>query len=764
MAQSIPLDLPRAERLRRLRDAASDLRLQRSLPWLSFAAVAGLAFGLSAWHLSVAGYGNTYYAAAVRSMSMSWKNFFFGSFDPGAFITVDKPPVFLWVDALSVRVFGYSSWALLLPSAFAGAATVALAWLILRKYFGAFAATLGALVLVFTPISVAVDRLNLPEPFYILALVAAAWAALRSLESRRWWAWTILAGALVGVAFNAKMLAAWIPGPAFALALVVGDSSSWRLNLKRILGRLALLAAATFIVSASWMLVVDAWPASSRPYIGGSTNNTVSDLVLGYNGFGRVDGAERGPGGGPPPAGVNRAAAPGGQAPFFNRGQQPRAGSGNNTPANRTGPGGANGPGGIIAGSPGPFRMLDSANGGQIAWFIPFGLLGSLLALWNWRKDRVRRAVVILAAGWVLLFAGVFSEAQGIYHSYYTSALAPGIALLVGATVAASVSLLRRDWRWILPIAGIVGATAWVQLSMAGRFPDFQAQYRPIAVLVVVGGGLFALQTVIQKRIGPSAAMAVVIGGLLVLPASWALPEVTNPSLNATLPQAGPRQGAAGRSFGSAAFDNGTASLASWLEANRAPGGRWDLVVSSAQSASTLVAEHSLSVMALGGFLGSDPTISVSQFASYVAQGNVRYVEVSGGPGGFGGRGFGGFAPPIGLFGGQSPFQAPNNQFQAPSRSPIPNRRSQAPNGQFQLPFSGNQAQGGPGSTFQAPPVQGAASTADLGSSAVLRAVSQVCTPVNSPTLPAQYQGSIYDCSGKADALRAAGPSGAATP
>src|SRR5439155_7897269 len=147
-------------------------------------------------------------AAAVRSMTLSWKNFFFGAVDPGGFITVDKPPVFLWIDALSARILGYSSLSLLLPSALAGAATVALVWLIVRRHFGALAATIAGLVLALTPISVAVYRLNLPDPFYILALVGAAGALMLSLDrGRRWWAWTIGAGILVGIAFNTKMLA-----------------------------------------------------------------------------------------------------------------------------------------------------------------------------------------------------------------------------------------------------------------------------------------------------------------------------------------------------------------------------------------------------------------------------------------------------------------------------------------------------------------------------------------------------------------------------
>ncbi len=170
----------------------------------------------------------------------------------------------------------------------------------------------------------AVNRLNEPEPFLMLLLIGAAGSLLRSLESRRWWACTALAGCLVGAAFNTKMGAGWIPGPAFALALVVAVPIISRTSIRRLAGRLAVLAGVTLVVSASWMMVVDAWPASDRPYVGGSTDNTVLNLALGYDGFGRVDGANQGPGGGgnPRPAinfGAGQPPAGGG----FGRGQAP---------------------------------------------------------------------------------------------------------------------------------------------------------------------------------------------------------------------------------------------------------------------------------------------------------------------------------------------------------------------------------------------------------------------------------------------------------
>jgi len=311
-----------------------------------------------------------------------------------------------------------------------------------------------------------------------------------------------------------------------------------------------------------------------------------------------------------------------------------------------------------------------------------------------------------------LLFAYIFSTAQGIYHSYYTSALAPGIAVLVGMSGVAAIGLARKNSRWLVALVPVVASTLSVQLVVTGRFPGFRTELRPLAVAIVVLGAALAVGFVIRRRVPLAAGMAVMAGGLLLLPASWTTYEATHASLNTTLPQAGPRQGAAGSSFGSAAFDDGTASLAAWLQAHHDPNARWDLAVTSAQNASPLLAQYQRSVMAIGGLLGTDPTITVAQFADLVAKGEVRYVFTSGGgPGGFGGRGGFGVRGGFGF---------------------IPNGGS--------IPGLGI---GQPTTT----------SSAAKGASVVMSAVEQSCTAVTSPDLPAQYRGTLYDCSGKADAL-----------
>jgi len=474
------------------------------------------------------------------------------------------------------------------------------------------------------------------------------------------------------------------------------------------------------------MFVVDAWPASDRPYIGGSTDNTVRDLALGYNGFSRVDGDNQIGGGARPAFNTGQALRPpdgidGGQAqppdgPGLRDGQLVPGGvqgpTGQASPGGTGSPGGFRGAGGIIAGIPGLLRMFDDANGGQIGWLLPFALGGGLIALWSWRRDPVRRSFAILFLGWIALYGGIYSYAQGIYHSYYTSTMAPGVAALAGVGAVAVANAVHRDRRSLLLAIGLVGVTVWAQLQIAGRTPDFYGWVRPLTVATALAG-LVVVVLLAVRRLPVAGGLMLSVAGLLLLPAAWSWNASANASLNATLPQAGPQQGASGQTFGSQAFDDGTAQLAAWLKSHSDGDATWQLVVSSSQNASTLIAQYKLSVMAMGGFMGADNTITVAGFADLVSAGDVRYVLVGqgGGIGGGLGRALRGF-------------------------------------GAGALPGDGVQ-QG------VAPDGFGGAATS--GPNAVMSVVQNTCTAVTDSTLPTQYQGVLYDCAGAAGALRIAG-------
>ena len=652
-----------------------------------------VALALNAWRLDVNGLGNQYYAAAARSMSGSGHDFFFGALDPGGFISVDKPPVAVWASALSAHLFGYGAWSLLLPSALAGAAAVALLWCTVRRTAGPIAATVAGAVLALSPINVAVDRLNLPEPFLVLTLVAAAWAVVRSFESTRPLRWVVLAGVFVGIGFNTKMLAADIAVPALALAIAIGTAGRWWPRVRN----LAAFGIAAAVASVPWMVALALTPAGHRPWMGGSTNDSVADLVLGYNGIGRIDGN-----------GVH--------------------GSPQATPAK--------GIGGIIAGVPGPFRFFGPALAGQVTWLLPLALVGAAVATWRYRRNLPRLAAVALWAGWLAAYAVVFSEAAGIFHAYYTSVLVPALAALVGLGAEAAVAELRARPRAAVPIAaGAVAVTIAWQFQVSGRVPGYFGWTRPLALALAAGAVVVAMLTWTARR--PRAALAVTtvaLAATLVTPAAWAASQAVHRPTNTTLPQAGPRRGAASTSFGSVSSD-GDAPLATFLRAHDR-GTRWALVTANARQASGLIAYDDVSVMALGGFMGTDPATQLDQVAHLVGTGQVRY-----------------FAPAPLSRKEMAQLVARNLLRLTGERVPIGPSVAAAP----RLAVGPPTTQVAPPTTRTEPPVHGSRTVAGQ----IMEAVVDVCRPVSLPPTVVRQRstglGPIWDCRGRGQALRQAG-------
>ena len=395
---------------------------------------------LYVWDLSASGWANAFYSAAVQAGSESWTAFFYGSSDAGNSITVDKTPMSLWVMAASVRVFGLSSWSILLPEALMGVATVGVLYATVKRWFGPAAGLLAGAALALTPVSVLMFRFNNPDALLVLLLVGAAYAMVRALEAAST-RWLLFAGFLVGCGFLTKMLQAFLVLPVFALVYLVAAPTPVRRRLVQLLAALA----ATIVSAGWWVAVVELVPASSRPYIGGSQTNSVLDLVLGYNGLGRLTGNETG-----------------------------------------SVTGGGAGQGGSMWGATGWARMFDGEIGGQIAWLIPAALLLLAGGLWlTWGRPRTdrRRAAYLLWGGWLLVTGLVFSFMQGIFHAYYTVALAPAVAALVGM---GGVGLWERR-SGLVPrvlLAATVAVTAWWSWRLLARSADWNAWLGP-AVLVV---------------------------------------------------------------------------------------------------------------------------------------------------------------------------------------------------------------------------------------------------------------------------------------
>ncbi|MEA2318929.1 MAG: hypothetical protein QOD44_3118, partial [Solirubrobacteraceae bacterium] len=431
--------------------------------------VIALAALLCLWDLTVSGYSNTYYAAAVKAGSESWKAWFFGALDPAGFITVDKPPLSLWLMGLSARAFGFSSFSVLLPQALCTIGAVSLLYATVRRAFGPGAGLLAAAALALTPVTVAIGRVNNPDALLVLLLVLSAWFTLRAVESgrTRHLAW---AGAVVGLAFMTKMLQGWMVVPALAAAYALAGPP--RL-LARVRG-LLVAGAAMVAVSAAWPLAVTLWPGST-PYIGGSTDGSVWNLILGYNGFGRLTGAEGGRGG-------------------------------------------AN-----FGGVAGLGRMFNEQVGGQIAWLLPLAAAGLVAGLWLTRRaprTDLRRAAWVLFGVWAVVHVVVFSFQQGIFHPYYTSALAPAVAALAGAGMLALWRLARESWIGLAALQAAIALTAWVAVALLARTPDFAPALRvviPVAAAIAVPGVIALRAPGIFPRRAPAvvavaAAIAVAAG------------------------------------------------------------------------------------------------------------------------------------------------------------------------------------------------------------------------------------------------------------
>ncbi len=595
-------------------------RWRPSRSFVITAAIGVLAAVLYTWGLSSVGWANSYYAAAVRAGTKSWKAFFFGAIDPGSFITVDKPPAAFWVQALSARLFGFNSWSILLPQAAAGVGSVLILHRLVRKWAGDVAAHLAALALALTPVAVIMFRYNNPDALLTFLLLASAWALWSALETGRTRGLVVCA-VLLGLAFQTKMLQAFIVLPVFAgLYLWCG-----RPRLRARLLQLLAAGGALLLSAGWWVAVVELWPASSRPYIGGSTNNSVLDLIFGYNGLARVFG-NGGPGGGGPPGG---------------------------------GPGG----GGGFGGSPSWLRMFNIELGGQIAWLLPLAIAGLVAGLWLTRRARRTdrgRAGWLLWGGWALITLVVFSKAQGIFHPYYTVALAPAVAALAGAGGVALWKLGQRHGWMAFALPAAVLGTAGLSVALLGRTPTYVPWLRGFVVVcaalgaVALGIALLARYRTRALLIGGAVLAAV---ALLAGPTAYALTTVRNPSngpLAAAGPSttaggprglggpggvagagAGPGQGQGpGRGVGEGTAD---AALVRYLQSNRGSA-QYLLAAFGSQSAAPIIIATGEPVIAIGGFNGSDNAPTLAQFQKLVAAGKVHYVLMSGGGPGGGGR------------------------------------------------------------------------------------------------------------------------------
>ncbi|KOU27220.1 MULTISPECIES: glycosyltransferase family 39 protein [unclassified Streptomyces] len=648
-------------------------------------ALAGLLIATAAlllWDLGASGYANSFYSAAVQAGSESWKAFFFGSSDAGNSITVDKPPAALWPMMLSVRLFGLGSWQILVPQALMGVATTGVLYASVRRQFGPGAALLSGAAFALTPVAALMFRFNNPDALLTLLLTVTVYCLLRALEGAqtRWLLW---AGVAVGFAFLTKTLQAFVILPPLAVLYAVCAPT----GLRRRLGQLLLAGGAMVVAGGWWVAVVELWPASSRPYIGGSQNNSFLELTLGYNGLGRINGNETGSVGG----------------------------------------GGAGGPGGAGGGrwgESGIDRLFSGNIGGQISWLLPAALVllvAGLVITWRARRatdsvDGMARAAFLAWGGSLLITAVVFSYMQGIFHEYYTVALAPFVAALIGmgvavlweerGSVAAAVTLsgtlaLTAVWsyvllgratgylpwlRWAVLVGGLLAAVALPFAGRAGR-QVLRATAGLGVAAALAGPFAYCLTTVSTGHTGSIVTAGPAVaggrggpGGMMGGPGGpggfgelrqggqggqggpggpgggpgggrqpgGALPQGAVPpgqgqggmpgadgsgaeragGFPGGMTGGGPGGGAGGLLNGARVGAEAKAALTADADSYT-----WAAAAIGSQNAASYQLASGVPVMPIGGFNGSDPSPTLEQFKQYVRDGKIHWFIGQGGGG-----------------------------------------------------------------------------------------------------------------------------------
>jgi 4-amino-4-deoxy-L-arabinose transferase-like glycosyltransferase len=586
------------------------------------------------WDLSASGYANDFYAAAVQAGTQSVKAWLFGSLDSGNAITVDKPPAALWIMTLSARIFGFSSWSLLVPQALEGVAAVALLHGAVRRWAGPRAGLLAGAALALTPAAVLMFRFDNPDALLTLLLVGSAYAVVRAIgaastRASTWW--LVAAGTAIGFGFLTKMGQALLVVPALGLVYLVAGPTRLRTRLLQLLAALGAL-----VVSAGWFIaLVDLWPAADRPYIGGSTGNSLLELALGYNGLGRLLGGE---------------------------------GNG----------GGGGGGGTSFGGTPGLTRLFTAEIGLEISWLLPAALILLVALLWLTRRaprTDPLRASALLWGGWTLVTGLVLSFMSGTMHPYYTVALAPGIAGLVGVGVTAlwrartsgsrSTGITARavlgltvaatgTWSFVL-LAGSSESFAWVRwiiapvavvallavvLDGAGRRWAGRAAVIAALTAGLLGTGAYAVATAATAHTGSIPSVGTSAGGTgggfggdMGGGPGGGTPPAGAPTGDATADAS-----AGGRTMGGGGGDDAATSteLTALLGATDST---WSAAVSTSQTAASLELSSGTAVMSIGGWSGSDSAVTLAQFQQLVANGEIHYYVGGGQGGGPGGSG-----------------------------------------------------------------------------------------------------------------------------
>ena len=559
------------------------------------------------------GMANSYYAAAVQAASQDWTAWLFGGLDAANYVSVDKPPLATMVMGLSARLFGFSSFSMLLPSVLAGVGSVWLVYAAVKRQFGFTSAVIAGSVLAFTPVAALMFGFNNPDAILTLILTASGYAFLRSLEGKRPLLWLGLAGLFTGLAFNTKMLQGLMVLPAMVLVYVVFAKSPIVTRFLHVM-----FAGVITTMSTSWWSVL-VWltPASSRPWVGSTNDNNIWSLIFGYNGLGRLLGGRGGRGGG---------GGPGGGAP-------PSGGMGG-------GPGGGHGPGGTgFGGQTGIFRIFNNDFGPNIAWLLVLALAGGGLLLWILRKTprtNRGRAAVMFWMLWLLIHIVIFSMTSGVIHPYYVVVMAPAVAALVGISLPFlwGAYTRRKPYAWLLPVlVGVTAATTVIILGYAGMMTWLMWIVGLLGLAGMIG---LLINLYTPRRWLQNLAIVAALAACTLAPTVYTLATV-NVAHTGSIPTAGPSSTAMRGSNNETS--QADSQLVQYLLRHQ-HGATWLVAVASANESAAIQLTSGQPVMAVGGFNGSDTPLTLEQFKQLVKDGKVNYYAISshgrggGGPGG----------------------------------------------------------------------------------------------------------------------------------
>lgn len=532
------------------------------------------------------GMANSYYAAAVQAASQDWTAWLFGSSDAANYVSIDKPPLATMVMGLSARLFGFSSFSMLLLSVLAGVGSVWLVYGAVKRQFGFASAMIAGATLMLTPVAALMFGFNNPDAILTLMLTASGYAFLRSLEGKRPLLWLGLAGLFTGLAFNTKMLQGLMVLPAMVLVYLVFAKPP---IVKRFL-HVIFAGVITAMSTLWWSVLVWLTPAGSRPWVGSTNDNNIWSLIFGYNGFGRLLGGH--------------------------------------------GPGGTG-----FGGQTGIFRIFNNDFGPNIAWLLVLALAGGGLMLWILRKtprtNRGRVAVIFWML-WLLIHIVIFSMTSGVIHPYYVVVMAPAVAALVGISLPFlwGAYTRRKPYAWLLPVlVGVTAVIAVIILSYAGTMTWLMWMVGLLGLAGTIG---LLVNLYVPCRWLQNLAIIAALAACTLAPTVYTLATV-NVAHTGSIPTAGPNSTAMRGSNNETSQAN--SQLVQYLLEHQ-NGATWLVAVASANESAAIQLTSGQPVMAVGGFNGSDTPLTLEQFKQLVNVGKVRYYAISshghggGGPGG----------------------------------------------------------------------------------------------------------------------------------